>query len=251
MAALMLPSAVLTHLNAGGRAGASLDHLVRATDIAHRVEAGQAVADHLTVRIQTAFGESRNRAVAEAGDPPQLQAHRLAFRRGFHGRDERRLAWRAATAFAAGPLPAEVGVVDLHSPGQTLAGVALHHHLRQLGLHLPCRGLLHAQAAAQLNARNPLLALGQVVHGAEPQAERHMGGGENGARGQRRLTAAGTALKQPARRHLAIRPPTADRALETIRPTRVHHHSPALLLCAVALFELRLAEPLLELHAVL
>src|SRR5512133_3024789 len=148
MAALMLPSAVLTHLNAGGRAGASLDHLVRATDIAHRVEAGQAVADHLTVRIQTAFGESRNRAVAEAGDPPQLQTHRLALGRGLDSSHERRLAWRAATTLAAGALSAEIGVVDLHPPGQVLAGVALHHHLRQLGLHLPRRGLLHAQAAA-------------------------------------------------------------------------------------------------------
>src|SRR4051794_9659890 len=114
----MLPSAVLTHLNAGSGAGAGLDHLVLAARLFHRSETGQAIADHLAVRIQAAFRESRNRMVAEAGDPPQLQAHRLALGRGLDSGHERRLARGAAATFAAGALAAQIGVVDLHPPAE-------------------------------------------------------------------------------------------------------------------------------------
>src|SRR4051812_11610829 len=73
------------------RARASYDDLVGTPGLGHRPEAGQAVADDRAGGIEAALGKHRNRVIAEAGDPPQLQAHRLALWRGFHGGDERRL----------------------------------------------------------------------------------------------------------------------------------------------------------------
>ena len=57
---------------------------------------------------------------AEPGDPTQLQANRLALRRGFDGGDERRLSRRASPSLAAGALAAEIGVIDLDASGQLL-----------------------------------------------------------------------------------------------------------------------------------
>src|SRR5690349_13271310 len=108
----------------------------------HRPETGQAIADHLAVRIQAAFGEPRNGMVAEAGDPPQLQTHWLALGRGLDRGHERRLARGATATLATGALAAQVGVVDLHPPAEPLVGIALHHHLRQLVLDFPRRELL-------------------------------------------------------------------------------------------------------------
>jgi hypothetical protein len=62
-----------------------------------------------------------------------------------------------------------------------LLGIALHHHLRQLVLDGPGGGLGHAEAAAELDAGDALLALRQVVHGAEPDPQRHLGRSEEGA----------------------------------------------------------------------
>src|SRR4051795_6384962 len=74
-----------------GRARASYDDLVGTPGFGHSPEAGQAVADDRAGGIEAALGKNRNRVIAEAGDPAQLQAHRLALWRGFHGGDERRL----------------------------------------------------------------------------------------------------------------------------------------------------------------
>jgi len=191
---------------------------VPAPGLGHRAEARQAVADDLAVRIKAPLRKAGYRAIAEAGHPSQLQPHRLALRRGLDGRHEWRLARRAAAPFAARALATEIGIVDLHPPDQALAGIALHHHLRQLVLQLPGRGLGHTKAATQFKAGDALLALGHVIHGAEPQAQRHVRGGKDGAGDQRGLAATGAALKQPARFHLAVRLSAAGRALEAIRP---------------------------------
>src|SRR3954454_3742867 len=93
-----------------GRARASYDDVVGTPGLGHRPEAGQAVADDRAGGIEAAPGKHRNRVIAEAGDPPQLQAHQLALWRGFHGGDERRLAGATSASLAAGALAAEVGV---------------------------------------------------------------------------------------------------------------------------------------------
>src|ERR1700741_4070034 len=98
---------------------------------------------------------------AEAGDPTELQAHRLALWRGLDGGDERRLAKGSASSLAAGAFATEVGIVQFDTSSQTLAGIALHHDLLQLVLDLPGRGLRHPETTAQLDAGDALLALGQ------------------------------------------------------------------------------------------
>ena len=66
-------------------------------------------------------GQLLDLLLAEALDPAQLQAHRLALGRGLDRGDDRRLAGRTAAALAAGALAAEIGVVDLDPAGQAFA----------------------------------------------------------------------------------------------------------------------------------
>src|SRR3954471_18618954 len=108
------------HTGRGG-AGAGLGYLMFAARLFHRPETGQAIADHLAVRSKAAFREPRDRMVAEAGGPAQLQAPRLALGRGLDSSDERRLARGTAATLGAGALAAQIGVVDLHPPAKPLA----------------------------------------------------------------------------------------------------------------------------------
>jgi len=94
-------------------------------------------------------------------------------------------------------------------------------------LDLPGGGLGHAEAAAELDAGDALLALRQMVDRAEPEPQRQLGRGEDGAGGQRGLPPAGRALEQHPAGERAVLAFTTDRALE-----------------------LGLAETLLELHLV-
>src|SRR3954454_7315858 len=98
--------------------GAGPDHLVAAAGLGDGPEAGEAVADHLAARAEAALGEARDGAAAETAHPPQLQADRLALRRGLDRGDEGRLARRAAAALAARAPAAEVGVVQLDATDQ-------------------------------------------------------------------------------------------------------------------------------------
>src|SRR6185437_2891609 len=101
----------------------------------------------------------------EAAYPAQLQSHWFALRCRLHGRDEGCLAGCSASAFATGALAAEVGIIEFDAPMQPLASIAFHHHLCQLVLDRPGRGLCHAKAAGEFDAGDALLALGHVVHG--------------------------------------------------------------------------------------
>src|SRR5208337_241902 len=145
-----IPQSGVDPLEAGGArrggAGAGLDDLMGASGLGHSPEAGQAITDNLAGRIEAALGENRNRVIAEADAPAQLRLHRLALGRGFDGGDERGLAGCATAPLAAGALATEVGVVPFNPPAELLAGVALHHRLRQLVLDLPGGGLGHAEA---------------------------------------------------------------------------------------------------------
>src|SRR5215211_2504170 len=145
-------------------------------------------------------------------------------------------------------LTAEIGIVELNAARELRLGVALQHHLPELVLDGPGGALGHAEAAAQLDAGNALLRLGHVVEGAEPGPQRHLGGGEDGAGGQRGLPSAGTALEQLARPDRAMAPLAAGRALKALRPAPAKERLAARSLSAVLLLELRFAEPFLELH---
>src|SRR5512144_1524900 len=175
----MLPSAVLTHLKAGART-AWRPEPVR---IGWWVQAGrdnaaetrQTIADDGAAGIQAALGEGLDLAAPEAPHPAQLEAHRLALGRSLDGGDDRRLAGRAASPLAAGALAAEIGVVHLDAADQALLGVALHHHLLELVLDRPRRRLGDAEAAAELQAGDALLALGQMIEGTKPAPQRKLG----------------------------------------------------------------------------
>ena len=231
-------------------AGAGADRLMRASRIGDTAEASEAIADDGAGGIEAAPGQLFHLLAPEAVDPAQLQAHRLALGRGLHGDNDRRLAGRAAAAFATGAFATEIGIVDLDPTGQAFARIPLHHHLHELVFELPGGVLGHTEAAAECEAGDPALALRQVVHGAEPSAQRHLGRGENRAGDQRGLPSAGRALVEVAGLDDAVLLPAAAGADKAARPAPAKHSLPAPILASVKFIEARLAEPFLKLNAI-
>src|SRR5512147_1016577 len=231
-------------------AGSGVDRLMRASRIRDAAEATEAIADDGAGGIEAAPGQLFDLLAAEALDPAQLQAHRLALGRSLHGGDDRRLAGRAAAALATGTFATEIGVVHLHPAGQAFARIPLHHHLHQLVLELPGGVLGHTEAAAEFEAGDPALALRQVIHGAEPSAQRHLGRGEDRAGDHRGLVSAGRALVEGTGLDDAVFPPAAAGADKAVRPAPAEHRLPAPILAPVKLIEARFAEPFLKLNPI-
>src|ERR1700736_1330137 len=157
-------------------------------------------------------------------------------------------AWPPAAPLPAVAPPAEIGIVDLDPSRQALCGVPLHHRLHELVLDLPGGGLGDAKPAAQLNAGDAALALSEVVHGAKPSTQRHLGRRENRSGDHGCLpSTGGTLVKRPGLDE-AVMLPCANRADKAGWPAPEHHRLPALILCSVKDSKLGLAEPLLKLH---
>ena len=210
----------------------------------------QAVTDDGAGGMEIALRQGRDFGTAEALHAAQLQADGLALWCGFDRGHDRRLARRTAAPLAAVALPAEIGVVDLDPSRQALCGVPLHHRLHELVLDLPGGGLGDAKPAAQLNAGDAAFALSEVVHGAKPRAQRHLGRRENRSGDHGCLpSTAGTLVKGPGLDE-AVMLPCANRADKAGWPAPAHHRLPALILCSVTNSKLALAEPLLKLHLV-
>src|ERR1700738_1480956 len=164
----------------GGLAtGSSDDQLVDAAGVADPSEAAQAVTDNGAGGMEIALRQGRDFGTAETLYAAQLQADWLALWCGFDRRHDRRLTRRTAAPLAAVALPAEIGGVGSDPARQALFGVPLPHRLHELVLDLPGGGLGDPKPAAQLNAGDAALALSEVVHGAEPSAQRHLGRREN------------------------------------------------------------------------
>src|SRR6476661_3717021 len=180
----------------------------------------------------------------------QLQTDWLALRCGFDRSHDRRLARRTAATLAAVPLAAEIGVVHLDPSRQALHGVPFHHHLHEFVLDLPGCGLGNAKPAPQLNAGDAALALGEVVHGAKPGTQRHLGRGENRSGNQGCLPPTGGTLVKRAALDDAVMLPSADRADEAGWPAPTHHRLPALILRSVKSGKLSLTEAFLKLDFV-
>src|SRR5512134_1586553 len=231
-------------------AGAGADRLVRAAGRGDAAEARQTIADDSAGGIQAALGQGFDLRTPEAPHPTQFEAHRPALDGDLDGGDDRRLAGRAASPLAAGALAAEVGVIHLDAADEALGGVALHHHLLELVLDRPCRGLGDTEATAELQAGDALLALGQVIEGAKPAPQHKLGRREDGASSERRLPPAGGALIKRAGLDYAMLSAAAARTDEAVRPPPLGHRRPALLLAAVLTIELGLAQPLLVLNLV-
>src|SRR4051794_21283249 len=200
---------------------------VLAARLLDRRPAGQAVADHVRAGREVPLGQLLHLPLAEALHHAQPQPLGLAFGRGLHGGDDRRLARGAPAPLAARPLAAEVGVVDLDTARELgISRLARRHRPHQLVLHQPGGALLHAQPAAELDRRaaaldrraaaldrraaaldrraaeldrrDAALALGQVVDRREPSDERQLGALEHRPRRQPHLTLAPVALEQLA-----------------------------------------------------
>jgi hypothetical protein len=145
---------------------------------------------------------------------------------------------------------ATIGVIHLDASRQALHGIPLHHHLHELVLDLPGRGLGDARSAAQLDAENAALALGQVIHGAKPRTQWHFGRGEYRSSDQGCLSSTGGALVQRAGLDQAVLLAAAHRADEARWPAPMHHNVTALILCSVKSGEPSLTEALLKLDLV-
>src|SRR6516162_6426284 len=213
-------------------------------------EAVQAVTDNGAGGMEIALRQGRDFGTAEALHAAQLQADGLALWCGFDRRHDRRLAGRTAAPLAAVALPAEIGVVDLDPSRQALCGVPLHHRLHELVLDLPGGDLGDAKPAAQLNAGDAALALSEVVHGAKPSAQRHLGRRENRSGDHGCLPSTGGTLVQRPGLDEAVMLPCANRADKAGWPAPAHHRLPALIFSSVKNSKLGLAEPLLKLNLV-
>src|SRR3954447_13909770 len=123
-------------------------------------------------------------------------------------------------------------------------------HLHEFVLDLPGRGLGDAKPAAQLNAGDAAFALGEVIHGAKPGTQRHLGRGENRSGDHGCLSSAGGALVKRAGLDEAVLLAAAHRAEEARWPAPAHHRLPALRLCSVKNGKLGLTEALLKLHLI-
>src|SRR5262249_27133180 len=139
----------------------------------------QPATDDSAGEFKFALRKGSDLRAAKPRHAAQFQTDWLALWCGFDRSHDRRLARRTAATLAAVPLAAEIGVVHLDPSRQALHGVALHHHLHEFVLDLPGRGLGNAKPAPQLDAGDASLALGEVVHGAKPGTQRHLGRAEN------------------------------------------------------------------------
>src|SRR5216683_598347 len=241
-------------LERGGQGGLAArsgdDRPMDAPGVADPCETAQAVTDNGAGGIEIARRQGHDFGTAKTLHPAQLQADWLALRRGFDRGHDRRLARRTAATLAAVPLAAEIGVVDLDPPRQALYGVPLHHHLHELVLDRPGRGLGDAKPAPQLDAGDATLALGEVVHGAKPGTQRHLGRSENRSGDQRCLPSTGGALVKRAGLDEAVTLPAADRADEAGWPAPAEHHLATPILCSVKHRKPGLAETFLELNLI-
>src|SRR5512147_234311 len=249
----MLPSAVLTHL----KAGVSTALRPEPVRIGWCVQpAAVTPRKHDRASLTTVQAASRLRLAKISISVRRKPRTRRSLRRTgrpsavVDGGDDRCLAGRAAPPLAAGALAAEIGVIHLDAADEALGGVALHHHLLELMLGRPCRGLGDAEAPAELQAGDALLALGQMIEGAKPAAQRELGRREDGAGSERRLPPARGALIKRAGLDQAMLSAAAARTDEAVGPPPFGQRRPALLLAAVLTVESRLAEPLLGLNLV-
>jgi hypothetical protein len=117
-------------------------------------------------------------------------------------------------------------------------------------LDLPGRGLGNAKPAPQLDTGDASLALGEVVHGAKPGTQRHLGRAENRSSNQGGLPPTGGTLVKRAGIDEAVLLPSAAWADEAGWPAPTHHRLPAPILCSIKNGKLSLTEALLKLDLV-
>ena len=116
---------------------------------------GGAVAHHMAVRRQMAARPLRHLLIGEVRHWRQAHVQGPAIGQRLHSGHEGALVGRLAPAVdAGGTLAPKVGIVNLHTPLQTVAGIALRHGLHPLVFESPCGFVANAQLAlGRLSAR--------------------------------------------------------------------------------------------------
>jgi len=149
-------------------------------------------------------------------------------------------------------LPAPVHVVDLDDAGQLAVGIAFEHGLQELVLDAPGGRVGHPELALELQCGDGVLLLGKQVQGEKPGGQRQLAVGEHRAGGERPLMPAVLALQQAARLDgcVAFAMPAIGTD-EPERPAPLEQRLRALRLAAIGGEEVRQAQLLLKLHAVL
>ena len=186
----------------------------------------------------------------EALDPGEAKPEGTTVFGTLDRRQERRFPGSAPAAFAASPFPAPVGVIDLDGPVQRAVVVPFLHDLEDLVLQQP-RGVVgDPQLALQFQGRHGVLALGQEIDLQEPDGERQLGAGEEGAGSQRGLVPTVVALVATVEKDtepVAL----AGRAPESLRSAPQEQGMPALFLRSVPTVEFGETEPFLKLDPIL
>ncbi len=237
----------------GPSAAAGDDRLMAAARLGDGGKAAQAIADHAAAGNQGTGAELPDLSLAEAFHDRQLEAQGVAFHAGLDRHHDRCFGASPAATLAAAPLAAEISIVHLDplvGPADRLRRLAVEHDLSQLLLHFPGCRLGDPETAAQLQAGDPLLALGEQIDRLKPHGKAKLGGMEDGAGGQRDLMAAAAALDQLAGLDLRAAPAAAARADEALGPAPGYQCRPALLFGPIGCTELPLIEALLELDLV-
>ncbi len=233
-----------------GLAAAGDDTLVHASSLG-RGEGPQVIGNDRQREHQRLRGALPDRLFGERLRREARQ-HRLTVLGGLHYRNERHLVLRTAAALAVRALAAEVGVVDLHAPGELARVFAQPHDLQQLVLDEPCRGVRRAQVAFELERRNVVLGLCEQVHSEEPTGQRQLRRLEDRSSDDAALVAAlGAVPVQPALSpKRATRGTATRRAGEALRPVRGDQRRLRLRLGPLLLHELGHRQSSLMLHAV-
>jgi hypothetical protein len=188
-----------------------------AASIADADEASETISEDRARGVEIAPRQGLNLFAAEPIDTAQLDTDGFSSRGRLDRGDDRGLAGGAPAPLTTVAFAADLSVINLDPTGQALARVPIHHHLHQRLPDLPGRGL------AQLDASDAPLALGQVVHRAEPEAQPDLGRGEDGPRNERCLPTPSGALIKTAAFDPAVLPPTASRADKPHGPTPAEH----------------------------
>jgi len=174
-------------------------------NVGSRIEgskASEAVADHLTTRCNGLLSIATHLGQGHAAHPARLISLRVAIFIGLHGGDKRELVLSAAPALSR-PLTAQVGVIDLDTPGEPFSLVALVHDLQELVLELPGGVVGDAELPGQLQCREAALALGQQIDSQKPGGQWQVRTMENGAGSHRGLMMAAMTLIEPPRQPAA------------------------------------------------
>lgn len=214
-------------------------------------KAVQAIAAHIASRRQMHTSPVGDGLGGEAWECAELDAQGMAGVAGGDGGHEGHLVGRAPTANAR-TLAAEVGVIELDHARQRCLAVAQGHGMHQLVMDQPGGAVGGAQMAHQGQGRQPSLGLADQVHRQEPGPQGQLGAVHQGARRQRGLVSAGSALVELARAMPddVVIGPVATRAAKALGPALRGQRRCALRFAAVAGEELGHGHPGLKLHSV-